>query len=218
MKDTHEADFAARLAAVEKENAGLRARISELETALPIKQILAHAPVVKEERRPFQTFDLSEKFVMPSDSDLRRLYDLTRARFPKQAAAGEPQHWNDDQLFPRFVSAFRFVGDLRRTEQTDKQHAISWWLDQGKNWLTARQISPSTLRGPDFLLACIAHNDVAFIPANEQGQMWEVGVDMYNGKRPSGAWREALAGRIRASTPPRPVPAWDIQLKVSGVW
>jgi hypothetical protein len=188
MKDTH-ADFAARLAAVEKENAGLRARISELETALPIKQILAHAPVATEERRPFHTFDLSEKFVLPGESDLRRLFDLTYARFSKLVAAGEKQHWSDDELFPRFISAFRFVGDLRRTEQTDKRHAISLWIDRGKNWLAARQISPALLRGPDFLLACIAHNDV----------------------------RETISGLLRSPTPPRP-PTWDTRMKVGAAW
>jgi hypothetical protein len=216
MKDTH-ADFAARLAAVEKENAGLRARISELETALPIKQILAHAPVATEEHRPFQTFDLSEKFVMPGESDLRRLFDLTCARFPKLVAAGEKQHWSDDELFPRFISAFRFVGDLRRTEETDTRHALPWWLDQGKSWLTARQILPAALRGPDFLLGCIAHNDVSFTPANEQGQMWEVGVDMYNGRRASDAWRETISGRLRTPTPPRQ-PTWDTRIKAGAAW
>ena len=208
-------DLAARLAAVEKENAGLRARISELETALPVKQKLAQAPVVNEER-PLQTFDLSEKFVMPGESDLRRLFDLSCARFPKLAEAGKKQHWSDEELFPRFISAFRFVGDLRRTEQTDKRHAILWWIDQGKNWLAARQISPALVRGPDFLLASIAHNDVPFTPANEQGQQWEVGLDLYNGIRAAASWREAISGRLRLPTPPRQ-PTWDTRCPPSAL-
>jgi hypothetical protein len=207
----------ARLTSIEQENLALRARIAELE-AVRVKQKPAQTRAATEQR-PLLTFDLSEKFVMPGESDLGRLFDLTCARLPKLSAAGARQHWNDEELFPRFVAAFRFVGDLRRTEQTDKQHSISWWLDQGKDWLAARQISPSRLLGPDFLLAVVAHNDVPYTSGDVKiGQLWEVGLDLYNGKRPSGAWREALAGRVRAPTPPRPVPAWDIQLKVSGVW
>lgn len=218
MKDTHEADFVARLAAVEKENAGLRARISELETAMPIKRILAHAPVATEERRPLQTFDLSEKFVMPGEFDLRRLLDLTSGRFPKLAAAGQKHHWSDDELFPRFVSAFRFVGDLRRTIEPNKRFAISWWIDQAKEWLAVRQISPAALRGSDFLLACIAHNDVPFTPSTERGQQWEVGVQLYGGgRRATDAWRGSIVGKLLAPTPPRE-PSWEVAVRRVSAW
>lgn len=147
--------------------------------------------------------DRNPKFIMPSDDELRRLYETVLARYPRLAAYSQ----QSDEVFDGFRRAFLRIGHLGRDKLNDKYMLMSW-VDDARLWLNDQQIVPSIVTGNDFIYAVLAHGDVDFVPLDRFPHDCNAfGLRRDGSGRPAtDAWRAVVAtGRLREPVPvPRP--------------
>jgi hypothetical protein len=181
----------------------LRAQVTELTRRLdakdtppaPVKS--AAKPVEPEGAQIFYMVQRSN-FVMPSTDELRRLCDIVFAKFPKLNVTdglvfrGDSEQ-NEAEYFRQFCASFKALGAMHRTENPDKKHYISFWMDLASDWLKTVRDSTS-ISGLPFIAAVLAHGDICYSGLFVDGATFEVGLNAYAmGKPPRDAWRGVLA-------------------------
>jgi hypothetical protein len=111
--------------------------------------------------------------------------------------------YDEDKPFRGFTSCFRWISNKGRVEQPNPRFALSFWLDQCKNWTKDRDSMISDISGNELILAVYAAGDVKFCAANAQlGIVWELALSEHSGRPASDAWRKILREGASAVLPP----------------
>jgi hypothetical protein len=138
---------------------------------------------------------------MPTDKELASLLKIVLAAHADIARAAAPHV----DFAEQFRNAFLAVGYLFRLDQPNSKRFFSAFVEDAGEWLV--RLGRAPVSGPAFLAAVIAHGDVPFRKADEQiGQLLEVGLDPYSGRRCKRGWRDILRGE-RSLLPPTPPPS-----------
>jgi hypothetical protein len=144
-------------------------------------------------------------FVRPTNKELRQLYDIVIAKYPRLAPRLSAR-WEDDERrehFDGFVWAFERLGFVGRTAVPDTRRYVGHWIEETKDWLKQHRPAHKGNVGGGFLVATIAHGDICFTPGDEnRGVVWEVGVTPYGGAKATDAWRKVLDGQLMAPVAP----------------
>jgi hypothetical protein len=112
------------------------------------------------EPRVYYPPDLNPSFVMPGESELRRLFQIVTAAYPELA----PRRRDPDEAFQYFGHAFFRIGHLGRDDKLNGKYALTWWTDDATWWLKEPRVNLVRLTVVDFVCAVIAHNDVDYLP------------------------------------------------------
>jgi hypothetical protein len=155
--------------------------------------------------------DLNRSFVMPGESELRRLYQIVTAAYPVLT----PRQRNPGEAFRYFEYAFFRIGHLGRDGKLNDKHALTWWADDATWWLKEQRVNLVHLTVVDFVCAVVAHNDIAYLPLDRfphDCSGFALRLDR-TGRPATDAWRGVLASRsVRLPVPvashrrePRPV-------------
>jgi hypothetical protein len=201
-------DIEQRLTTLERENAQLRGKLARMEA---IQQrgksaIVDHAamPVAREVSisHPIP----ASTFPMPTTDELCQLMTAVGRVYPELVSS------NDIEYRKQFEACFLAIGNLRRLEKPSSKVYLSWHLQLAETILR-RLGRPMTVRGDAFVAACLAHADVPIsgIGRHHEGYVVEIGLDEFNGRLATDAWRKILAGEApreagvqRRQAPPSP--------------
>jgi hypothetical protein len=122
-------DTNARLAALERENAELRERLSRLENPPP-----KVAPPRREEDR-VRILNLMPGISanMPDEDESRALLKIVHARHPRLKCKYDRFLTPDDE-HESFRAALAYVFSLTKTEKPTTAYSHSWWISEAKQW------------------------------------------------------------------------------------
>jgi hypothetical protein len=179
-----------RLAQLEAQAAALQAEIAALKAGAPVK------PAAPPERRGVEIRQsITERSDGPSYEELKRLLKVVQPMVP---GADKVNKYDPDTLLRGFASCFRRVSNLGRIPAPNPKYAISWWVDETKTWLRARNVVTTDVGGVAFVAAVIASGDIAYqMPDPTRGALFECALVPYGGKPAVGdAWRKVLAGNV----------------------
>jgi hypothetical protein len=174
----------------------LKTRVAALEAAAglvkPAAQDVAPAKFVEQGvtiTHPIETSPI----VLPTEAEYRGILSAVRDAYPQLLRSSNPRcaDQEDAVFFHDFCGAFERVAHLRRTEQIDSKHALSWWVGEANRWLRGRQID-----GAAFLAAVIGAGDVSFVQRDEYGNVWAFGLATFGGRPATEAWRRVLKGQL----------------------
>ena len=190
-----------RLEACEVEIARLREQIAALQTsgaptapARPPKPML---PKLEDEGMTIRIEAPGARFAMPSEPELRALHRAVLEAAP--FLHSEPHRFDSaDAPFQRFCDAFRALGGIGRQDKIDDGKALSWWIDQAKQVLTAQGAS-GDIDAQAFVAAILAHGDVPYRPLERFPYELGFGLIVHGGRPAKHGWRGVLrSGRISA--------------------
>ncbi len=208
------------------ELASLRQRCDALEKQ--VADLAAGKPSPASESRPTDARRLVERrsvtitrlpdrnpsFVMPSDDELRRLYEIVIARYPRLAARSEQA----EEALDGFRRAFLRIAHLGR-DKLNSKYMLTSWVDDAKAWMRDHEVYPSFLTGRDFVCAVLAHGDVDYVPLDRfPYDCSAFGLRRDSTGRPaSDGWRSVLnTGRLRAPVPHPTVTRSPLQIAERG--
>jgi hypothetical protein len=137
-------------------------------------------------------------YAPPSKDEARRLWHIVDAAYPDLGLIASV----DEQEFRR---AFSAVGLMYRRDTPDERHALTYFLDSA-NELISQHLKGSSVSGCALLGAVHAHCDIPWRkPDRSLGQLLEIGLDPYVGRRSENHWRGLLDGtrNLMQPTPPR---------------
>jgi len=166
-----------RIADLERQLAAANRRIASLE------QQLRPQPEVIIGRCP-----------LPTESEMRALYNNVIAEYPSLADPGD--------VYDQFTGAFRYVCTLSSTtpNKFSKLANVSW-LDRCRDWLRARDLN-TDLSLAAFSVALLSHNVETTYDMNRWPHDFNIGIEIGDHRLPTGdGWRAALAGRFRKPEP-----------------
>ena len=186
-----------RVAALERENRDLRARLEALAptkvTPLPLSPVRIVSPPLA-------------RIALPTEDEFRRLLEVVLTRYPIL----KPR---DTQGFEaEFRWAFQFLQHTGRREKLNRDHGLLFWIDTAAAWLREHKIAPSVLGigGTAFVAAAIASGDILYTSPDEFPHI-SFGLVPFGGGIPAkDYWRRALSGTLlEAMAPlhPKPAPA-----------
>jgi hypothetical protein len=178
-----------RVAALERENAALKARLDAKAPApLPPSPVRITHPVAK--------------VTLPTEDEYRRLLQTVLDRYPiLRPRADTPDY------FAQFKAAFIRLSHCGRRDKVDNQRGLGFWIDDCQEFCRRHQINPSSIGGGAFTSAVIAHADIKFVIEDWPHdfvcslQFGGGGIEC------RGWWRRALSGTLLSPEPPlHPVP------------
>jgi hypothetical protein len=207
----------AEIARLEVENAKLRLELAALKAeeapvAPPVKR-----PPMSESRGTVVSFPKTgSTLIAPSDAEMLALGDIGLAAFPEWGPTFElnfaermqKSHYPDIDIQPdragilaawrkQFRAAFLAAGSFYRTEEPNRRQYSGHWTDQANAWLKSYGLR-GDIETPMLILACICHADICWTDGRESGSVFELGLDVYTGKRAGDAWRGVLSsGKLR---------------------
>jgi hypothetical protein len=136
---------------------------------------------------------------LPSLKELEKLYSAVKHLAPWPLNNKYDEH----KPFRGFCACFRWISNKGRTEFPNPKFALSFWLDQCKNWTKDRDSMTNDISGNELVMAVFAAGDVKFCAANAQlGIVWELALSEYSGRPASDAWRKILREGASAVLPP----------------
>jgi len=100
-----------------------------------------------------------------------------------------------------FSRAMLFVGRCFRLEEPTTKYYLSSWVDLANNFLD--KYNMETIAGDALIAAVIAASDVPYRLPDRYGQVAELGLDQYRGRKNNNAWRELNVTPLRPPLPPR---------------
>ena len=138
-------------------------RIARLEAELQLLRAeRPAAPLNSSPRRPQDSdpvwpfvmlFPEQTRFVRPNARELRQLYGVVLAKYPKLgplksithswASVGEAEH------YAGFASAFERLGFIGRTAQPDKRYYLGHWLSDCRDWLARHRRTAHAQSAPN---------------------------------------------------------------------
>jgi hypothetical protein len=185
-------DVETRVAALEAENAKLKARLEALQVLLsPTKPTPPRQAQVKITTPP------PAKITLPTEDEFRRLLHVVLDRYPVLKPREDPAAYA-----AQFRSAFIRLAHCGRRDKPDNQRGLAFWLDDCQEWCRCHQINPNSISGGAYTAAVIAHADVPFViedwPHDTAFALQFGG----GGADPKNWWRRALAGTLLDPTPP----------------
>jgi hypothetical protein len=207
-----------RLAALEAENANLRARLEALEG----RKRPAPKPAPVEERGVTVSYPRPPStLIMPSDNELRQLEAIVLKAFPSLAPKIELNFQQRftvrnypaiaDQIQPdaeainadyfrQFTSAFVAIGAMRLRDEPARKYFVGHWTEAAQTWLRCRNVFADITTNA-LIAAALAHG-VSYTDGTIDGSLWEFGLDLYTGRAVLDGWRRVLAsGKIPQATP-----------------
>ncbi len=130
---------------------------------------------------------------LPTQTEYRGILRAVRDAYPQLWPRSNPRFADQDdaQFFRDFPAVFECVSHLRRTEEVDSKHSLSWWVDEINRRLNGRQID-----GALFLAAVIGAGDVSFVQRDEHGNVWSFALATFGGRPATEAWRRVLKGQL----------------------
>jgi hypothetical protein len=203
----------ARLDALEAEVAVLKINAGLVE---PVARDVAPTKLVEPKlsiTHPIETSPI----VLPTEAEYRRILSAVRDAYPQLRPRSNPRFADQDEagFFREFCAAFERVSHLRRTENVDSKHALSWWVDETNRWLHGSQ----QIDGIAFLAAVIGAGDVSFVQRDEYGNAWAFGLATFGGRPATEAWRRVLKGQLLTPVagrfgPPGPRPSVRLETEI----
>jgi hypothetical protein len=195
-------ELKAKLAALESQPAA--ANLNGAQGVRDVRGAPSARSFAREESRPLITHPVEASVaIMPSRDEARRLRDIVLARYPQlkppahaRGMYGAPL--TEDDALDGFCAALNYLGNKGRAE--NGRYAISWFVDECREWLRARQIRGDA-NGGTLIAAAIASGDIDYVVADESvGDLWGLFLEPYSGGRrgKGDAWRAVLDGRLRA--------------------
>jgi hypothetical protein len=177
----------------------LKANVAALEGLLrpppPRRQI--------RDERPLTTYPIQPLVdTAPSREEAQRLRAIVLDRFPQLQP---PDGVNEERSLDAFCAALSYVGSKRRAEKPNSKYALSWFLQECRQWLQGRSISVD-VTGKDFIAAVVAAGDVKFVVGDRLlGTVWEFGLEAHGVRKGEGldAWRNVLNGQLLRPVAPR---------------
>ncbi len=168
---------AEEIAALNSQIAELQSRLTTLE-AQQSRRALSQAEARDEGVRITQVIDTG-RFVMPSDEELRSLYETVLVHFPQLRPLPDNDRFGEDDdpdVFRDFTEAFEYIGNVERTKRPNSRYALSFFVDGCNQSLAARQ-KRRLYKVDAFLMAVLAHGDIPYTPADlRNGVVWEIGL------------------------------------------
>jgi len=146
-------------------------------------------------------------FIRPDEAQLGKLFKIVSAAHPGFARTVE---------LAAFSRAFVAVGYLWRLAEPSTKHSFAHRLDHVNETLT--RFGEAAISGPALMCAVLAHGDIAWRQADPHaGQLLEVALDPYSGRRCSNTWRALLSGEANLLPPTPPPPLLQRQTEPSPV-
>ena len=190
-----------RIAALERENADLKARLEALQLLLS-----GNKPTPPRRVAPqVQITNPLPRVMLPNDEQCRQLCDIVLQRYPSL----RPRRGEEEEFAAEFRAAIRFVEHHGRRAQLDRDRGIGWWIDTARDWLSQHG-GNSLIGGNAFIAAIVATGDVQHSDPREPG--FVIGLQHTGGGRETSAqWHTVLStGRLLDPVPPeRPKPAFS---------
>jgi hypothetical protein len=198
------------------EIAALRAEVEKLTTkvaALELRLPAPPKPVESELQIIGQTYEnrpLRAKpgFIMPTDSELRKLCSLVRKRWPElntlQGLIG-PNDPIDAELadFKGDIRVGEYLRQMRlsfialtyfkRTPAPDMRRYVTHWLEEAQIVLADMGKRGEDLRFAPFVCAAIMHGDIPYTPLSLDGEPLSLGLSKYEGIDAKDAWRRVVS-------------------------
>jgi hypothetical protein len=158
--------------------------------------------------------------VMPSDAEMLALSDIGMAAFPGFGPRFElsfterltKSHYPQVDIQPdragilaawrkQFRLAFLAAGSFFRTAEPNRKQYCGHWTDRANTWLKSYGLHGDVDTNM-LILVCLCHGDIAWTDGRINGQVFELGLDVYTGAAASDAWRGVIkTGKLRAATP-----------------
>jgi len=200
---------AARLAKLERDFISLeqRFRALELNTAKP-PAALPKPPVEQDGVRFFSPI-LRATIDQPGEFEAKKLIAIVGHVHPKLLPACTDDRYADGdraEFLQNFRAAFDWVACQGRADEVDTKQSIEFWALEASDYYR-RQGRPINIGAGALLAAVLAAGDVRYIPSDELGNVWSIGLATFGGRPATGAWQRVLkdgrllpptAGRIRA--------------------
>jgi hypothetical protein len=144
---------------------------------------------------------------MHSDGEMRQLFEISARRYPQLLPKTDTRAFSidpDADGFRSFRCAYLRIRNLGRAARPNSKYALSWWIQEANDWLSARG-RPNVEKGLAFVLAVIAQGDVGFVLADALvGQTFEFALEPYSTERPAtDAWQKVLRGDLLQAMPNR---------------
>jgi hypothetical protein len=185
-----------RLAELEAQAATLNIEIAKLRAERP-----APPPPPPGEEVRVVALNTERSGGLPNLAELEKLYSAVKHLAPWPLNNKYDEH----KPFRGFCACVRWVSNKGRVEQPNPRFALSFWLDQCKNWLRDRNSMTGDIGANELIMAALACGDVKYVAANAQlGFTWELALSEYSGKPASpDAWRRVLeTGNVLSPSQP----------------
>jgi hypothetical protein len=179
----------------------LEARISALEAAGAGAAVKPAAAVVHPvEPEGVRIVNIVERcpIAMPTEAERGRILSIVFGTYPKLKPDWSNARWaqeDEAEFHLEFWAAFERIARLKRTDEMDQKHALSWWTAEAEQFFRHGG-RPIDIRGPAFVAAVIAAGDVKFTPGDQLGNSWCFALSTYTGMPAIEAWRRVLEGRL----------------------
>jgi hypothetical protein len=184
-------DIEGRIAALERENADLKAQLGALQVLLPTIK-----PPPRRDEPSVKITHPVRQVEVPTDDECRRLCEIIWQRYPTL----RPSRGEEKEFAAGFKAAFRFVQHHGRRAEPDRQRALGWWVDTARDWISQNCSGGFPISGSCFVVAIIAAGDVPYSDPGEPG--FVVGLQWGGGGIPErGWWKRALGGALLDPVP-----------------
>jgi hypothetical protein len=184
-----------RLAELEAQAATLNIEIAKLRAERP-----APPPPPPREEVRVVALNTERSDGLPNLAELEKLYSAVKHLAPWPLN----NKYDEDKPFRGFCSCVRWLSNKGRVEQPNPRFALSFWLDQCKNWLRDRNSMTGDISANELVMSVFAAGDVKYVAANAQlGFTWELALSEHSGRPASpDAWRRILREGASAVLPP----------------
>jgi hypothetical protein len=167
----------ARISALERENAALRAEIERLRPP-PARAAAPHPD------GHTTVAYMKNAVVLPTAEELRRLEEIVYRAYPKLKAGGDSNS---------FRAAFHRLTYTRRAERLDAKRSLDFWVYQCEDWLKAQGYYPTRPATQSFVPACVAMGDILFTDPSRFPSMSLAITALPQFEALPGRWHEVLA-------------------------
>jgi hypothetical protein len=181
----------ARLDALEAEVASLK-----VNAGLVVKPAARGEPAKYVEPKVSITHPIEHSpIALPTEAELWRIHRVVLSAYPELRPNSTPRYEKEDSagVFREFCAAFAGISHLRRTEEIDHKHSVSWWAKEA----TGRLGRPvQDISNTAFLAAVIGSGDIKFTLTDHYGNVAAVGLARSGGLATEAGWRRALNGQL----------------------
>ena len=163
----------------------------------------------------------NKKFVMPSEQELGKLYEIATSAHPKLApprdAIGQELGERQRAFRLAFTALAHAVG---RAPKPDTGRAWSWWCDELRSWLTEQGMGSVEISVPTFTIACLSHGDIFYHPLDRLPFDLAFALELGSMHPATDKWKRVLeTGAVLPPTSPttaRPVEIVQLQQVFGG--
>jgi hypothetical protein len=184
----------------------LEARVAALEAGKVAPKKPAPKPPVDEGVRITYLTTAPAASLLPTDAQLTELRSIVLKHRPKLAPHARGRFADQDQIeFDRgIVGAFRWLATVGRADEINHRAYLTYWSDCAEQYLSSLG-TPATIRGNALMVAVLAWGDIAYVEADNFGNVPALALATYGGKLPTAAsWQRVLVEKqILKPTPGR---------------